>query len=81
MIHTWKGKPIAALSREELIEVVNWFSRELETLREDRNAWMKSGSAVQYMLQKDIKGEIKSIGNVTYWMPLPYTYHLGPGGW
>ena len=81
MIHTWKGKPIAALSREELIEVVNWFSRELETLREDRNAWMKSGSAVQYMLQKDIKGEIKWIGNVTYWMPLPYTYHLGPGGW
>ena len=71
MIHTWKGKPIAALSREELIEVVNWFSRELETLREDRNAWMKSGSAIQYMLQKDIKGEIKWIGNVTHWMPLP----------
>ena len=70
MIHTWKGKPIAALSREELIEVVNWFSRELETLRKDRNAWMKSGSAVQYMLQKD-KREIKWIGNVTYWMPLP----------
>lgn len=63
MIHTWKGKPIAALSREELIDVVNWFSRELETLREDRNAWMKSGSAVQYMRQKDIKGEIKWIGN------------------
>ena len=63
MIHTWKGKPIDTLSREELIEVVNWFSRELETLREDRNAWMKSGSAIQYMLQKDIKGEIKWIGN------------------
>lgn len=62
MIHTWKGKPIDTLSREELIEVVNWFSRELETLREDRNAWMKSGSAVQYMLQKD-KREIKWIGN------------------
>lgn len=58
MIHTWKGKPIDTLSRKELIEVVNWFSRELETLREDRNAWMKSGSAVQYMLQKD-KREIK----------------------
>lgn len=62
-MHTWKGKPIDTLSREELIEVVNWFSRELETLREDRNAWMKSGSAVQYMRQKDIKGEIKWIGN------------------
>lgn len=62
IIYTWKGKPIAELSREELIEVVNWFSRELETLREDRNAWMKSGSAVQYMLQKD-KREIKWIGN------------------
>lgn len=59
MIHTWKGKPIDTLSREELIEVVNWFSRELETLREDRNAWMKSGSAVQYMLQKNIKGKMK----------------------
>ena len=63
MIHTWKGKPIAALSREELIEVVNWLVRELETLREDRNAWMKRGSAVQYMLQKDIKGEMKWNGN------------------
>lgn len=59
MIHTWKGKPIAALSREELIEVVNWFSRELETLREDRNAWMRSGSAVKFMFQKQNKGEMK----------------------
>ena len=70
MIHTWKGKPIAALSREELIEAVNFLLHEMEALREDRNAWMKSGSAVQYMLQKD-KREIKWIGNVTHWMPLP----------
>jgi hypothetical protein len=66
MIHTWKGKEIDTLSREELIEALNWFSREMQTLREDRNAWMKSGSAIQYMLRGSAiqhmlqnKGEMK----------------------
>lgn len=61
MIHTWKGKPIDTLSREELIEVVNFLLHEMEALREDRNAWMKSGSSIY--VEKDIKGEIKWIGS------------------
>jgi hypothetical protein len=52
MIHTWKGKEIDTLSREELIEAVNWFSREMQTLREDRDRWRQSGSAIKYMLKK-----------------------------
>ena len=58
MIHTWKGNPIDTLPREKLIEIINFLLHEVEALREDRNAWMRSGSAIQYMLQKD-KREIK----------------------
>ncbi len=57
MIHTWKGKEIDTLSREELIEIIKFLIHEMEVLREDRDAWMKSGSAIQYMLQN--KGEMK----------------------
>jgi hypothetical protein len=57
MTDTWKGKEIDTLSREELIEIINWLRREVEALREDRNAWMRSGSAVKYMFQKQNKGE------------------------
>jgi len=56
MIHTWKGKEIDTLSREELIEIIKFLIHEMEVLREDRDAWMRSGSAIQYMLQKN-KGE------------------------
>jgi|LakMenE18May11ns_1017448.scaffolds.fasta_scaffold6267851_1 hypothetical protein len=58
MIHTWKGKEIDTLSREELIEIIKFLIHEMEVLREDRDAWRRGGSAVQYMLQKN-KGEMK----------------------
>jgi hypothetical protein len=57
MSYTWMGNPIDTLPREKLIEIINWLRREAETLREDRDAWRRSGSAVKYMFQKQNKGE------------------------
>jgi hypothetical protein len=57
MAYTWMGNPIDTLPREKLIEIINWLCREAETIREDRNAWMRSGSAVKYMFQKQNRGE------------------------
>jgi hypothetical protein len=52
IVITWKGQMLETLSREELIEAVNWLRREAETLREDRDRWRQSGSAIKYMLKK-----------------------------
>jgi hypothetical protein len=51
-IVTWKGCLIETLSREELIEAVNWLSREMQTLREDRDRWSQSGDVIKYMLKQ-----------------------------
>jgi hypothetical protein len=34
MIHTWKGKEIDTLSREELIEIIKFLIHEMEVLIE-----------------------------------------------
>ena len=49
---TWKGKEIDTLSREELIEAVSWLSREMQTLREDRDRWRQSGDVIKYLYLK-----------------------------
>lgn len=36
VIHVWKGRPIIELSREELLEVINWCAKESERIRAHR---------------------------------------------
>jgi hypothetical protein len=51
-IVTWKGRMLETLSREELIEIINWLRREAETLREDRDRWRQSGDVIKYLYLK-----------------------------
>jgi hypothetical protein len=38
------------LTREELLEVVEWCGREIKSLRGDRDRWMQSGDALKYLM-------------------------------
>lgn len=49
-VSTWMGKPIDDLSREELIEVVNYCGNEIQRLTKDRNRWMKAGDSIKYLM-------------------------------
>ena len=46
----WMGRPMDELTREELLEVVEWCGREIERLRGDRDRWMQSGDALKYLM-------------------------------
>jgi len=48
-IGKWYGKPINSLSREELLDVVEWCGKEIEHLRSDRDRWRESGNALEYL--------------------------------
>jgi hypothetical protein len=47
---TWCGRPIHDLSREELLQVVEYCGTELQKLTTDRNRWMQSGDPVKYLM-------------------------------
>jgi hypothetical protein len=49
---TWKGIPISQLSREELIEMIEYCGKEIMMLREDRSRWMRVGDPVRYLMNK-----------------------------
>jgi hypothetical protein len=44
------GRPIEELTREELLEVVEWLWGDIQSLRSDRDRWRESGDAIKYML-------------------------------
>jgi hypothetical protein len=47
---TWCGRPVHELSREELLQVVEYCGAEIQKLTTDRNRWMQSGDPVKYLM-------------------------------
>jgi hypothetical protein len=47
---TWCGRPVNELSREELLQVVEYCGAEIQKLTTDRNRWMQSGDPVKYLM-------------------------------
>lgn len=52
LVSYWKGRPVDELTREELLEVVEWCGREIEFLRADRDRWRSSGDSLKYLMAK-----------------------------
>jgi hypothetical protein len=50
LFSAWMGRPINELTREELLEVVEWCGREIQNLRSDRDRWRESGSSINYLM-------------------------------
>jgi len=47
---TWCGRPVHELSREELLQVVEYCGAEIQKLTTDRNRWMQSGDPLKYLM-------------------------------
>jgi hypothetical protein len=54
----WMGRPIDELTREELLDVVEYCRKEIQRLQEDRDRWRSSGSSLAYLMAGNSK-EIK----------------------
>ena len=50
MVSMWKGQPIEDLTREELIEALNWCAQEIQEQREDKSRWMKAADPIKYLM-------------------------------
>lgn len=50
LVSQWMGRPMDELTREELLEVVEWCGRDIERLRGDRDRWRESGDALKYLM-------------------------------
>lgn len=46
------GRDLRDLSKEELLEVIDYLGSEMRSLREDRDRWFKAGDVVKYLLQE-----------------------------
>lgn len=44
------GTPVAELTREELLSVVGYFEREIQSLTRDRDRWCEAGDPAKYLL-------------------------------
>lgn len=51
MVTTWKGKPVDELTREELIEAINYCGEEMERLRRENMRLAKAMDLIKYLLQ------------------------------
>ncbi len=51
-IGTWKGRDFNELSREELLDVIEYLGKELKEVREDRDRWFEAGDVVKYLMNK-----------------------------
>ena len=49
-VSTWLGRPMTELTRDELLEVVEWCVNEIESLRKDRSRWKDSADVVKYLM-------------------------------
>jgi hypothetical protein len=47
---TWYGRHVQDLSREELLQVVEYCGAEIQKLTTDRNRWKQSGDPVKYLM-------------------------------
>lgn len=46
----WYGTKIDELSKDELIDALNWCAGEIELLRSDRDRWIRAGDPVKYLM-------------------------------
>jgi hypothetical protein len=46
----WCGKPVADLSRDELLEVIEWCGNEIQRLQSDRAHWQAAADPVKYLM-------------------------------
>ena len=49
-VSMWKGRKMEDLTRDELLEVVEWCGQEILRLQEDRDRWFKAGDPIKYMM-------------------------------
>ena len=49
-VSLWMGRPMDELTREELLAVIEYCGREIQTLRGDRERWRQSGDAIKYLM-------------------------------
>ena len=50
----WKGKPVTELTREELLEVVEWCSRDILRREEELQRWMAACDPAKYLMNKSV---------------------------
>lgn len=55
LVSTWKGRPMHDLSREELLEVVQWCGQEIQNLQADRLRWKKAADPIKYLMAGDTR--------------------------
>ncbi len=48
----WMGRPVKELTREELLEVVEYCGRQVQELREQRDKWRAAGDPLKYLTGK-----------------------------
>lgn len=48
----WMGRPVTELTKEELLEVVEYCGKEIVRLQEDRDRWRDAGDAAKYLMQR-----------------------------
>jgi hypothetical protein len=52
-VHSWQGRPVTELEKEELLEVIDFLVSETEKYREDRDRWRDSGDVAAYLKAKE----------------------------
>ena len=52
-ISMWMGKPIDTLSREEMLEVINYSCNEIQRLTKDRDRWFRAGDPIKYLMEEN----------------------------
>ena len=54
LVTTWFGQDIEELSRDELLEAIQWLYKENESLRNDINRQRKNSFAIDYLMAERI---------------------------
>lgn len=49
-VSRWMGRPVDELTREELLQVVEWCGREIQSLRSDRDRLLRGSDAIKYLM-------------------------------
>lgn len=51
MITLWRGKPITELSKEELLEVVEYCGEEIARLTRERDGWHRAANPIKHLMR------------------------------
>lgn len=49
-VSMWMGRQMTELTRDELLEVIDYCGKEIQQLREDRDRWMRAADPVKYLM-------------------------------